>query len=115
MRRDLLRRLERREARQPPLQVSGLFWPNETVDPRALAPNERIVEDWYLDSDNGVRWTIERITTDPSDQGWNYRDPQGQVVDLNIQREILVVKNARYYSALSITHADVSIDSKKAV
>jgi hypothetical protein len=113
MRRDLLRRLEKLESRQSRLQVDGLFWPNEIVDPQTLAPNERIVEDWYLDSDNGIRWTIERITTDPADQGWNYRDPEGQVIDLNIQREILVVKNAQYYSALSISRGDVSIDSKK--
>jgi hypothetical protein len=104
MRRELLRRLERIEARRPLLEIGGLIWPTQVVNRQALRPNERIVEDWYLDSQNEIQSTSERITTDPADQGWNYRDTaDGQTIDSNLQREIIVVNNAHYYRAVSIS------------
>jgi hypothetical protein len=115
MRKGLLRRLEKLEANRPILEVGGLFWRTEIVDRRAVRPNERIVEDWYLDSQNDIQSTSERITTDPADQGWNYRDTaDGRIIVSNLQREITVVNNVQYYRTLSISQADISIDSKDA-
>ena len=115
MKTGLLRRLEKLEARRPEMEVGGLFWPTEIVNRRALRPNERIVEDWYLDSKDEIQSTSERITTDPDDQGKNYRDTaDGQMIVPNLQREITVVNHAHYYRALSISQADTGIDSKVA-
>lgn len=115
MKKQLLRRLEKLEAHRPILEVGGLFWRTELVDRHTLRPNERIVEDWYLDSQNDIQSTSERITADPADQGWNYKDTaDGQITVSNIQREITVVNNVQYYRTLSISQADISIDSKDA-
>jgi hypothetical protein len=115
MKKGLLRRLEKLEAHRPILEVGGLFWRTAIVDRHILRPNERIVEDWYLDSQNDIQSTGERITTDPADQGWNYRDTaDGQIIVSNIQREITVVNNVQYYRTLSISQAGISIDSKDA-
>jgi hypothetical protein len=113
MKKGLLRRLEKLEAHRPILEVGGLFWRTEIVDRHTLRPNERVVEDWYLDSQDDIQSTSERITTDPADQGWNYKDTaDGQVIVSNIQREITVVNNVQYYRTLSISQADISIHSK---
>jgi hypothetical protein len=115
MKKGLLRRLEKLEAHRPILEVGGLFWRTEIVDRHTLRPNERIVADWYLDSQNDIQSTSERITTDPADQGWNYKDTaDGQIIVSNIQREITVINNVQYYRTLSISQADISIDSKDA-
>jgi hypothetical protein len=114
MRKGLLRRLEKLEAHRPILEVGGLFWRAEIVDRRTLRPNERVVEDWYLDSQDDIQSTSERITTDPADRGWNYKDTaDGQIIVSNIQREITVVNKVQYYRTL-ISQADISIDSKDA-
>jgi hypothetical protein len=73
MRKDLLRRLEKLEAHRARLHVVGIFWVSDIVDPRKLGSNERIVEDWYLQSDNRIDSILERIATDTGDEGWNYR------------------------------------------
>jgi hypothetical protein len=113
MRRELRRRLEKLEARRPRLEIGGLFWPTEIVNRQAIRPNERIVEDWYLDSQNEIQSTSERITTAQEDQGWNYRDTaDGRTIVSNLQREITVVNGAHFYRALSISKEDSSIDSK---
>ena len=115
MNKGLLRRLEKLEAHRPILEVGGLFWQTEIVDRHTLRPNERVVEDWYLDSQDDIQSTSERITTDPADQGWNYKETaNGQIIVSNIQREIKVVNNVQYYRTLCISHADISIDSKDA-
>jgi hypothetical protein len=113
MRNGLLRRLEKLEAHRPILEVGGLFWRTDIVDRHTLRPNERIVEDWYLDSQDDILSTSERITIDPADQGWNYKDTaDGQIIVSNLQREITVVNNVHYYRTLSISQAHISIDSK---
>jgi hypothetical protein len=73
MNKNLLRRLARLERWTPP---EGPRWPTMVwmMNPMdegaraALAPGERIVDDWYRDL-YGVVWARERITTDPSDPG----------------------------------------------
>jgi hypothetical protein len=47
---------------------------SETLDQATrdgLAPNERIVEDYYQDADGGTVISRERVTSDPSDTGKN--------------------------------------------
>lgn len=131
MRKDLLRRLEKLEAHRALLRVDGIFWANDLVNPRKLGPNERIVEDWYLGSDNQILSYSGRIATDPGDEGWNYRGPHRQkadprfrfttdttdpdsndegpdrqVIDLNIRREIKVVDESEFYRARSLSRGD---------
>jgi len=70
MNRDLLRRVERLE-RQIPHEPRWptMLWMMDPIDQEvraALAPGERIVDDWYRDM-RGVVWARERITTDPTD------------------------------------------------
>jgi hypothetical protein len=106
-----LRRLEKLEARRPPLEIDGLFWSTQGVDREAILANERVVEDWHLDSEDGILSITERITTDPTDQGWNYRETaEGQIIDSSLQREITVVNNSHFYRVVSISEADISID-----
>jgi hypothetical protein len=55
MRKDLIRRLEKLEASQEEFQIVGVVWQTETPDSRrALAPNERRVEDWYVTPDDDL-------------------------------------------------------------
>jgi len=75
IRKDLLRRVERMEQSFPPLPR----WPNALVTmscierqrSNLLAPDERIVLDWYqcLFPEVGFFWARERIATDPADHG----------------------------------------------
>jgi hypothetical protein len=91
MRKDLIRRLEKLEASQEEFQIVGVVWQTETPDSRrALAPNERRVEDWYVTPDDVICELKERITTDPSDSGRNYlRDAMGhESEDPSLEREI---------------------------
>ncbi len=72
MRRDLLRRVDRLEAhltssRRGPVM---LVWYDLVDDETraALAPGERIVEDWDRENER-FAWMHERITTDADDFG----------------------------------------------
>jgi hypothetical protein len=72
-------------------KIVGVVWETETPEMRrALAPNERRVEDWYVTSGDAIYEIKQRITTDPSDSGRNYRlDATGnESEDLNLAREI---------------------------
>ena len=102
MRKDLLRRLEKLEERRSSPEVMGVFWMKYVDRERrnTLAPNERIVEDWYL-YEYGIQWVGERITTDPCDQGWNYRETEnGPVIVSDVRRKITVIDGDPYYSYL---------------
>jgi hypothetical protein len=91
MRKDLIRRLEKLEARHPQIEIVGVLWCSTPVEMRrALAPNERRVKDWYVQPDDVICALRRRITSDPSDFGRNYRrDATGnEYEDLNIVREI---------------------------
>ena len=72
MNRELLRRVERLERRTPhEPRWPTMVWMMDPLDQgirAALAPGERIVDDWYRDL-YGVVWARERITTNPTDQG----------------------------------------------
>lgn len=110
MRRELLRRLEKLEARRPPLVVEGLFW-KDYIDRerrKALAPNERIVEDWYLTSYDKIRCIRERITTDPGDPGWNYKETaEGAVIVPDLQREITVVEDSCFCALFNTFQGEI--------
>ncbi len=90
MRKDLLRRLATLEARSPQSEICGVCWYTTIPAERRskLGENEKIVEDWYLESDDRLDSTRERVTADPSDVGLNYkRDGEGYTVDVSdIQR-----------------------------
>jgi hypothetical protein len=77
MRKDFLRRLAKLEAKSTLFPVTGVFWMEFVAKDRrdTLAIHERIVEDWYLRSNNNIMFVRERVTADPSDTGLNYRRP----------------------------------------
>jgi hypothetical protein len=92
MRRKLLQRLEKLEARRPQVQIGGIFW-IERIDRERrgmLASNERIVEDFYLDAAYRILSIKERITSDPADHGWNYRNTiDGLQIESDLQRKTM--------------------------
>src|SRR5580700_11192754 len=91
MRKDLIRRLEKLEARHTQIEIVGVLWCSTPVEMRrALAPNERRVKDWYVQPDDVICALKRRITSDPSDSGRNYRrDATGhESEDLNLERVI---------------------------
>ena len=67
MGRDLKRRIERLEQA---IGKMSLPWIHVmlTMDGPEAGQGERIVDDWLI-ADNGLRMNLERVTTDPNDQG----------------------------------------------
>jgi hypothetical protein len=65
------RNLKRRIARlEQSIGKMSLPWMHValTMEGPPVGPGERIVEDW-LSADNGLIVTLERVTSDPNDQG----------------------------------------------
>ena len=91
MRKDLLRRLEKLEAKLPEFEIVDVVWCSASPDTRRpLNSDERIVEDWYVKDDDIICEIRQRITADPSDGGRNYRrDAMGHESEAHdLQREI---------------------------
>jgi hypothetical protein len=73
---DLQRRIERLEQLGSPASMDRLVW-IETVDPEeknAMSPDDRIVEDFYLNEKADVVMISERITHEVSDLGEHFPD-----------------------------------------
>ena len=91
MRKDLLRRLEKLEAKLPEFEIVDVVWMSDSPEmKRTLKSDERIVEDWYVKEDDIIGEIRQRITADPSDHGRNYRrDAMGHESEAHdLQREI---------------------------
>jgi hypothetical protein len=77
-----LERLERLTTQPPadrwPVMVWNMY-PLPKGEIEQLAPNERVVNDWYRDL-GGIVWSRERITTDPDDCGRRC-EPDGYLID----------------------------------
>jgi hypothetical protein len=122
MRKDLVRRLEKLEARPVQYDVRAIIWySNGRELPSVLAPNERIVGDWYIDADyygdsrHRIREIRKRLTTDPIDHGRNYRrDHTGaDFEDCDVERKIVRLGRATLIGALN--KADGSVCSSACV
>jgi hypothetical protein len=73
---DLQRRIGRLEQLGSPALIPGLVW-IETLDPEernAMSPDDRIVEDFYLNEKSGSVMICERITNNLSDVGKEFPD-----------------------------------------
>ena len=103
MRKDWIRRLEKQERKVLVMAPGGIFCV-EDIGPKEremLAPNEHIVEDWYLLADYEILFVRERITADPLDNGVNYKradsDSEGFEVDQSrLQRKAKTVGCKHY-------------------
>jgi hypothetical protein len=102
MRKDWIRRLEKQERKVLVMTPGGIFCV-EDIGPKEremLAPNEHIVEDWYLLADDEILFVRERITADPLDNGVNYKradpDCEGFEVDQSLQRKAKTVGCKHY-------------------
>jgi hypothetical protein len=73
---DLQRRIGRLEQLGSPALIPGLVW-IETLDPEernAMSPDDRIVEDFYLNEKSDSVMICERITNNLSDVGKEFPD-----------------------------------------
>src|SRR5712671_54510 len=109
MRKDLLRRLEKLEAKLPEFEIVDVVWVSASPEmKRTLNSDERIVEDWYVKGDDDICEIRQRITADPSDHGRNYRrDDMGHESEANdLQREIM-----EEGTIIAVVRIDPSIES----
>ena len=73
---ELQRRIVRLEQIGSPAWIPGLVW-IETLDPterNAMSPDDRIVEDFYLNEKGSSVMICERMTNELSDVGKNFPD-----------------------------------------
>jgi hypothetical protein len=110
MRKDLIRRLEKLEGRSDQFQVDGVFWVASDGKERrgTLSADERIVHDWYLDSDDRLSSVKQRVTADPSEVGLNYKNGGSgyRIDDASLQREIITVGRSRFCRVVRDSGAD---------
>jgi len=86
MTKNLLRLLEKLEAKRPEMVPGDIFWKEYlTFEEQArLTANDRVVEDWYLGFDDRIFRIKPRIATAPSDVGLNYVGTDMELEDFTI-------------------------------